>query len=57
MEEFKFVHGDKVLVHGEARIVDYFDDDTCGDGCCSGYILKGEPNMVYWASDLQLIME
>jgi hypothetical protein len=49
----EFKPGEKVIVGGEVRLVKEYIEDTCGDGCCDGYLLEGDDAVTYWPGDLQ----
>lgn len=47
--------GSKAIVIGEnttVRTIAEYNDDLCGDGCCSGYRLEGDENLWYWRGKL-----
>lgn len=51
MSEPQFKPGDKVLVDGEIRIVQEYIEDSCGEGCCSAYVLEGD-DFARWPIEL-----
>ncbi len=50
------VNGSKVIVIGDTtntvRTVVEYNEDLCGDGCCSGYRLEGDESVFYWRGQL-----
>ena len=58
--------GSKVRIKGDETKAIYtvaeYDDNICGDGCCSGYRLEGYDQRVhgydrwFWESDLELVV-
>lgn len=46
--------GSEIWSQDTKTVVEY-GDNTCGDGCCDGFILRGMPNEIFWAGQLQVV--
>lgn len=39
----------------DVKIIDDYIEDSCGEGCCDGFTLKGNSNLIYNANQLKII--
>ena len=40
-------------LNGTEATVKEFEEDSCGEGCCSGYVLEEHEYSIFWPSQIK----